>query len=63
MRVFISHIAEEAPLALTLKNLIESTFSGQLDVFASSDSEDIPPGARWLQRITDALAESTRELQ
>ena len=33
MKVFISHIAEEAALASVLKDWIESTFLGQVDVF------------------------------
>ena len=33
MKVFISHIAKEVALASVLKDWIESTFLGQVDVF------------------------------
>lgn len=55
MSVFISHISEEAPIALVLKAWIESSFLGQRDVFVSSDSADIPAGSKWLDKIDDAL--------
>ena len=58
MAVFISHISEEAGIALVLKNLIESTFLGQWNVFVSSDSDDIPPGSRWLEQIDKALGDT-----
>ena len=55
MSVFISHISEEAPLALTLKEWIERTFLGQWMVFVSSDPDSIPAGKRWLDEIDSAL--------
>jgi hypothetical protein len=55
MRVFISHISEEAPLAHVLKDWIESSFAGQCDVFVSSDKDDIPAGSKWLEEIESAL--------
>jgi len=55
MGVFISHISEEASIALTLKEWIESTFLGQWEVFVSSDSDDIPAGSKWLDKIDSAL--------
>lgn len=58
MRVFISHIKEEAPLATVLKEWIESSFIGQCDVFVSSDKEDIPAGSKWLEAIDRALEEA-----
>jgi hypothetical protein len=58
MRVFISHITEESPLALVLKDWIESTFAGQCEVFVSSDLANIPAGSRWLEEIDDALNSS-----
>lgn len=58
-QLFVSHIHEEAPLAVTLKNWIVPSFSGQCKVFVSSDGDNIPPGDRWLDRIEDALAESS----
>ena len=55
MKIFISHISEEAPIALVLKNWIESSFIGQCDVFVSSDLDDIPAGSKWLKKIEQAL--------
>ncbi len=54
--ILISHISEESELAKKLKDWIETTFAGQCDVFVSSDSEDIPPGAKWLEKIGGAMA-------
>lgn len=59
MNVFISHIHEEAKLAQVLKNWIESTFAGQINVFVSSDRRDIPLGSRWLEKIDSALSSSS----
>ncbi|HYR02507.1 MAG TPA: toll/interleukin-1 receptor domain-containing protein, partial [Syntrophobacteria bacterium] len=59
MRVFISHISEEAPLAHVLKDWIESSFAGQCDVFVSSDKDDIPAGSKWLEEIESALGSAS----
>jgi hypothetical protein len=53
--IFISHISEEAPVAHTLKDWIESTFPERCAVFVSSDIRDIPAGSRWLEEIEQAL--------
>jgi len=58
MRLFISHIHEEAPFALVLKTWLESSFSGHCDVFVSSDLDDIPPGAKWFEDMDLALRDS-----
>lgn len=58
MKIFLSHIHEEAPLALVIKDWIESSFSGLNDVFVSSDIKDLPAGLRWLNEISDALDDS-----
>ena len=55
MKVFISHIHEEAGIAIVLKDWIESTFAGQCDVFVSSDSDNISAGKKWLEEIDNAL--------
>ena len=58
LKVFISHITEEAALASVLKDWIESTFLGQVDVFVSG--HDISSGEQWFRRLgaelTDAKA-------
>jgi hypothetical protein len=53
--VFISHIGEEIELAILLSEEIKSAFSGIHDTFVSSDSESIPSGSRWLDKIDAAL--------
>ena len=58
MRAFISHIAEEASLALVLKKWIEIAFLGQVEVFVSSDGDDISGGDQWFLQIEDALADA-----
>ena len=55
MKIFVSHITEEAPIALAIKEWVESTFAGQCDVFVSSDRQDLPPGSQWLAGIDSAL--------
>lgn len=56
MKIFISHISAEKPIALILKEWLESTFSaGNCKVFVSSDSDDIPPGSKWFDEIEKAL--------
>ena len=59
MQIFISHISEEKPLALVMKDWLESSFPGQIKVFVSSDPDDIPAGTKWLNKIGDALKDST----
>ena len=55
MNIFISHIAEEAPIVEVLKDWIESTFLGQCEVFASSDAEALTAGSKWIDEIDQAL--------
>jgi hypothetical protein len=57
-KIFISHIQEEKALAATLKQWIESTFPDKVDVFVSSDEKDLPPGTKWLDKISEALHEA-----
>jgi predicted transcriptional regulator len=59
MKVFVSHIREEASLAIVLKEWIESSFVGQCEVFVSSDSDDIPAGSKWLDQIDQALEQAS----
>ena len=60
--VFISHITEERELAIALKELIESSFLGMIDVFVSSDEHNISLGQKWLDNITTALKTCTIEI-
>jgi len=56
--IFISYIHEESELAILVKEWIESTFIGRIAVFVGCSGEDIPPGAKWLQKIDEAVASS-----
>jgi TIR domain len=58
MKVFISHITEEAPIAQALKDFIEARLLGQVLAFASTDVHDLTPGDPWLQKIAKALSDS-----
>lgn len=42
-------------MAATIKEWIDSTFLGKCEVFVSSDSDSLPAGSRWLDRISSAL--------
>jgi hypothetical protein len=55
LNILISHISEEASIADVFKDWIESTFLGQCEVFASSDTEDLPAGNKWINEIDKTL--------
>jgi TIR domain-containing protein len=48
--IFISHAAADQELAGHLKQVIETCFP-QINVFVSSDPEDLPPGDPWVQTV------------
>lgn len=50
--IFISHISEEADIALALKDLLQSVFNN-IPVFVSSDYESIESGEEWYDVIVD----------
>lgn len=54
MKIFISHAASDADLALCLKEKITECF-GNADVFCSSDPQDLLPGSTWPKDIQEAL--------
>jgi TIR domain len=55
---FISHVSEEAEVAIHLKNVLQDDFLRLLKVFVSSDGESISTGKDWLQSIDAALRQS-----
>src|SRR4051812_36068976 len=55
MRIFISHISQEAAVAAVLKGWLESTFAGRVSVFVSSDPADMPAGSKWLEKLDSEL--------
>jgi len=52
--LFISHAAIDSELAAYLKKVVEQSFLG-IDVFVSSDPEDLPIGDPWVEQILKAL--------
>jgi hypothetical protein len=55
--LFLSHAASDSEIALRLKETLEAAFSG-LDVFVSSDPEDLPPGDPWVSTVLSNLREA-----
>lgn len=55
MNLFLSHVANEALLALVLKEWIQKIFRGRIRVFVSSDIRNIAAGDIWLNNIDNAL--------
>ena len=58
MKIFLSHIHEERRIAAVIKDWLESTTSGQCEVWASSDVKDNPGGNKWLAAIHSQLSQS-----
>ena len=52
MKVFLSHISGETPLAFVIKEWVENTFLGQEEVFVSSDIKDYPAVKSGLKKLT-----------
>ena len=55
MKVFISHISEETPIAEVLRDWIDSTFLGQCEVCSSSEGENLPAANIWIGEIDQIL--------
>jgi hypothetical protein len=55
LKIYISHVSEEALFALLLKDFIESTFLGQVEATLSCSSADSAADRKWLQGIDGAL--------
>jgi len=54
-KIFVSHIALDAALAVEFKKWIELVLKPKCRVFVSSSFHDIKPGARWVKELRDAL--------
>jgi TIR domain-containing protein len=52
--LFVSHAAIDSELARLLKEIIGRAFN-RIDVFVSSDPEDLPVGDPWIEQILGAL--------
>jgi hypothetical protein len=57
-QAFISHIAEDAPLAARLRAALDRDFLGNLDICLLSDGGGAPAGADWLDSVEAALRNS-----
>jgi len=55
LNILISHIPEEALIALLLKDFIESTFLGQFEVLLGKNVSDIGVGDKWLVELDGSL--------
>jgi hypothetical protein len=53
--IFLSHATLESPIALILKESIDSAFAGLVDVFVSDDVSSVGGGSKWLDEISKAL--------
>lgn len=57
-KFFISHAAEEAPVAEQLRTCAQDSFGGRCEGFVSTVYESLPPGKEWLTEIKAVLHES-----
>jgi hypothetical protein len=55
--IFVSHAAVDQEIAAAVKRHLKSAFPS-LELFVSSDPEDLPPGTPWIERILEALADA-----
>jgi len=55
LKILISHVPEEALIALLLKDFIESTFLGQFEVLLGKNVSDIGVGDKWLVELDGSL--------
>jgi len=58
-QLFISHISEEAGVALALQAMLQELFGGAVEVFTSSDTKSIEAGANWLEVVQSALEQAS----
>ncbi len=57
MKIFITHIQEEFPVAMVLKKWIESAFPDYCEVMVSTDPDSIPAVAQYVEKNEQALEE------
>ncbi|WP_213953649.1 toll/interleukin-1 receptor domain-containing protein [Variovorax sp. dw_954] len=55
MRLFISHISEEAEVAKLLKKMLKEDFHEHVNVFVSSDVTSVGAGDEWLVAIREEI--------
>jgi hypothetical protein len=54
-KIFISHYVQEKPIAVSIKDLLNTAYSGHAKVFIS---DEIPKGADWLKIVSKELSDS-----
>lgn len=57
--VFISHVHEDAAIAMAIRNWIDDALLGSVRFFVSSDNRSLPPGTDWPREMKVALAEAS----
>ena len=57
-QIFISHIVQEKPVAVTLKEYLQKAYGPKLPVFVSSDQTSIGGGRKWFDHIISNLRKS-----
>src|SRR2546423_14585668 len=56
LRVFISHIHEEAALGAVVSSCIKDAFhASSVTTFLSGDAQDLPAGRKWIEVIEQEL--------
>ncbi|HYN16133.1 MAG TPA: hypothetical protein VES66_10155 [Terriglobales bacterium] len=55
----MSHAAIDQEIALYLKEILQALFS-EMDVFVSSDPEDLPSGTAWVETVLHNLREARK---
>lgn len=53
--LFFSHSSLDKDIILSLKNKLDSTTGGVIDIFMSSDGQSIPFGRNWINKIEEGL--------
>ena len=57
-QIFISHIVQEKPVAIALKDYLQKAYGPELPVFVSSDQTSIGGGRKWFDHIISNLRKS-----
>lgn len=53
--IFFSHSSKDKDVILSIKNKLDKSTGGVMDIFMSSDGQSIPFGTNWIHKIEDGL--------
>lgn len=53
--IFFSHSSKDKDLILSIKNKLDKSTGGVMEIFMSSDGQSIPFGSNWIHKIEDGL--------